>query len=63
MVPQGTASHFPTKILVPVDFSSSSDAPLETASDLALHFHAELYLLSSAALFFLPLDQHPYESE
>lgn len=47
MVPQVTASHFiPTKILVPVDFSSSSDAALETASDLAQHFHAELYLLN-----------------
>jgi nucleotide-binding universal stress UspA family protein len=44
---QEIASHFiPTKILVPVDFSSSSDAALETASDLALHFHAELYLLN-----------------
>jgi nucleotide-binding universal stress UspA family protein len=44
---QATAPHFiPTKILVPVDFSSSSDAALETASDLALHFHAELYLLN-----------------
>jgi nucleotide-binding universal stress UspA family protein len=47
MVPQATASHFiPTKILVPVDFSSSSDSALETASDLAQHFHAELYLLN-----------------
>jgi nucleotide-binding universal stress UspA family protein len=44
---QATAPHFiPTKILVPVDFSSSSDAALETASDLAEHFHAELYLLN-----------------
>ena len=44
---KGTASHFiPTEILVPVDFSSSSDAALETASDLAQHFHAELYLLN-----------------
>jgi nucleotide-binding universal stress UspA family protein len=44
---QATAPHFvPTRILVPVDFSSSSDAALETASDLALHFHAELYLLN-----------------
>jgi len=41
MVPQVTASHFiPTKILVPVDFSSSSDAALETASDLAQHWHS-----------------------
>jgi|CZKD01.1.fsa_nt_gi hypothetical protein len=38
MAPQGTSSHFiHTKILVPVDFSSSSDASLETASDLAQH--------------------------
>ncbi|MGA7291269.1 MAG: universal stress protein [Terriglobales bacterium] len=44
---QPLTSHFiPTKILVPVDFSSSSDAALETASDLAQHFHAELYLLN-----------------
>jgi nucleotide-binding universal stress UspA family protein len=44
---QAIASHFiPTKILVPVDFSSSSDAALETASDLDHHFHAELYLLN-----------------
>ena len=46
-MPQATTPHFiPTKILVPVDFSSSSDAALETASDLAHHFHAELYLLN-----------------
>ncbi|MGB8060279.1 MAG: universal stress protein [Candidatus Sulfotelmatobacter sp.] len=44
---QAIASHFiPTKILVPVDFSSSSDDALETAADLAQHFHAELYLLN-----------------
>ena len=44
---QATTPHFiPTKILVPIDFSSSSDAALETASDLAQHFHAELYLLN-----------------
>ncbi len=42
-MPQATASHFiPTKILVPVDFSSSSDAALENASDLAQRFHAEI---------------------
>ena len=47
IMPQATTPHFiPTKILVPVDFSSSSDAALETASDLAQHFHAELYLLN-----------------
>jgi nucleotide-binding universal stress UspA family protein len=44
---QATASHFiPTRILVPLDFSSSSDAALETASDLAQHFHAEIFLLN-----------------
>jgi hypothetical protein len=43
IMPQATASHFiPTKILVPVDFSSSSDAALENASDLAQRFHAEI---------------------
>ena len=44
---QVTASPFiPTRILVPLDFSSSSDAALETASDLAQHFHAEIFLLN-----------------
>jgi hypothetical protein len=43
IMPQATASYFiPTRILVPVDFSSSSDAALENASDCAHHFHAEL---------------------
>src|ERR1035438_771157 len=47
IMPQATTPHFiPTKILVPIDFSSSSDAALETASDLAQHFHAELYLVN-----------------
>jgi nucleotide-binding universal stress UspA family protein len=36
----------PTKILLPVDFSPSSQVALETAADLALHFHAELYLVN-----------------
>ena len=35
----------PTKILLPIDFSPSSQVALETAADLALHFHAELFLL------------------
>jgi len=48
---QATASHFiPKRILVPLDFSSSSDAALETASDLAQHFHAELYLVNVVAM-------------
>jgi nucleotide-binding universal stress UspA family protein len=34
----------PTKILLPIDFSPSSQAALAMAADLALHFHAELYL-------------------
>jgi nucleotide-binding universal stress UspA family protein len=35
----------PTKILLPMDFSPSSQAALETAADLALHFDAELFLV------------------
>jgi nucleotide-binding universal stress UspA family protein len=35
----------PTKILLPMDFSPSSDAALAMATDLAHHFHAELHLL------------------
>lgn len=36
----------PTKILLPTDFSPSSHAALAIAADLALHFHAKLYLLN-----------------
>jgi nucleotide-binding universal stress UspA family protein len=41
----------PTKILLPIDFSTSSQAALETASDLALHFHAELFLVNVIPFF------------
>ena len=44
-------STIPTKLLLPIDFSSSSEAALEIASDLALHFHAELYLLHVMPMF------------
>ena len=33
------------KILLPIDFSSSSYAALETAAEIAGHFKAELYLI------------------
>ena len=36
----------PTKLLLPIDFSPSSQAALEMASDLAQHFQAELYLVN-----------------
>jgi nucleotide-binding universal stress UspA family protein len=36
----------PTKILLPIDFSPSSKVALEIAVDLALHFHAELFLVN-----------------
>ncbi len=35
----------PTRILLPIDFSPSSDAAMQMAADLAGHFHAELCLL------------------
>ena len=41
----------PTKILLPIDFSPSSQVALETAADLALHFHAELFLLNVLPFF------------
>src|ERR1035437_4468850 len=41
----------PTKILLPIDFSSSSQAALEMAADLAHHFHAELYLVNVIPFF------------
>jgi nucleotide-binding universal stress UspA family protein len=41
----------PTKILLPIDFSPSSQAALEMAADLAKHFHAELYLVNVIPFF------------
>jgi nucleotide-binding universal stress UspA family protein len=41
----------PTRILLPVDFSPSSDAALEMAADLAQHFHAELILVNVLPFF------------
>ena len=45
-----TAS-IPTKILLPIDFSSSSQAALDMAADLAEHFHAELLLVNVIPIF------------
>jgi nucleotide-binding universal stress UspA family protein len=44
-------SSIPTRILLPIDFSPSSEAALEMASDLAKHFQAELYLLNVVPFF------------
>ncbi len=41
----------PAKILLPIDFSPSSQAALEMAADLAQHFHAELYLVNVIPMF------------
>jgi nucleotide-binding universal stress UspA family protein len=41
----------PTKILLPIDFSPSSQSALEMAADLARHFHAKLYLVHVIAMF------------
>jgi nucleotide-binding universal stress UspA family protein len=41
----------PTKILLPIDFSPSSQPALETAADLAQHFRAELYLVNVIPFF------------
>lgn len=41
----------PTKILLPLDFSPSSQAALEMAADLAVHFHAELFLVHVIPFF------------
>jgi nucleotide-binding universal stress UspA family protein len=46
-----TLKSIPPKILLPIDFSPSSQAALETAADLALHFHAELFLVNVIPLF------------
>jgi nucleotide-binding universal stress UspA family protein len=41
----------PTKILLPIDFSQSSQTALEVSADLAQHFHAELHLVHIVPLF------------
>jgi nucleotide-binding universal stress UspA family protein len=41
----------PTKILLPVDFSPSSQTAFEMASDLAQHFHAALHLVHVIPVF------------
>jgi nucleotide-binding universal stress UspA family protein len=41
----------PTKILLPIDFSPSSQAALDMAADLAQHFHAELFLVKVIPMF------------
>jgi nucleotide-binding universal stress UspA family protein len=41
----------PTKILLPIDFSPSSQTALEMATDLALHFKAHLYLIHVIPMF------------
>jgi nucleotide-binding universal stress UspA family protein len=46
-----TFPSIPTMILLPVDFSPSSQAALEIAADLALHFSAKLYLLNVIPFF------------
>jgi nucleotide-binding universal stress UspA family protein len=46
IMPQAPAFRsIPTKILLPMDFSPSSDAALAMATDLAQHFRAQLHLL------------------
>jgi nucleotide-binding universal stress UspA family protein len=47
----------PTKILLPIDFSPSSQAALEMAADLAQHFHAQLHLVN--VIPFLPATNLP----
>lgn len=46
-----TFPSIPTKILLPIDFSASSEAALDMAADLAEHFHAELHLLNVIPIF------------
>lgn len=41
----------PTRILLPIDFSPSSQAALEMAADLARHFQAELFLVNVIPMF------------
>jgi nucleotide-binding universal stress UspA family protein len=51
MPPTDSCSVIPTKILVPIDFSSSSHAALDAAAELAEKFHAEILLLNVIPAF------------
>lgn len=46
-----TFSTIPTKIVVPIDFSPSSHAALESAADLAQHFGAAIHLVHVIPMF------------
>ena len=46
-----TLKPIPSKILLPIDFSPSSQAALEMAADLAFLFHAELSLVNALPFF------------
>lgn len=46
-----TFSSIPTKILVPIDFSPSSHAAVESAADLAQHFGAGIHLVHVIPMF------------
>jgi nucleotide-binding universal stress UspA family protein len=51
-MPKAHAFHsVPKKVLLPIDFSPSSKAALEMATDLALHFHAEIFLVNVVPSF------------
>jgi len=51
-MPEVPAFHaIPKKVLLPIDFSPSSQAALEMATDLARHFGAELYLVNVIPMF------------
>lgn len=51
MSDSSSLTSIPTRILLPIDFSASSQAALEMAADLAQHFHAELILVNVIPMF------------
>jgi nucleotide-binding universal stress UspA family protein len=51
-IPKAHAFHsIPKKILLPIDFSSSTKAAVRMAADLAHHFHAELHIVNVIPFF------------
>ena len=51
MITARTFHSIPSRILVPIDFSTSTNAAVQMAAELAHHFHADLILINVIPIF------------